>query len=296
MAAVLRFSGLPRLVRTVHARRKVTIILYHDPAPGVFEKHLKYLSRRYRFIGMHDLAAAFERGDGSLIPPRSLIVTFDDGHQGNHALLPLFRKYRLRPTIFLVSRVVDTRRHFWFKHPGVKTSDYKPHPNARRLELLDLRTGFSQTAEYADSRHALSAAEIAEMSDAVDFEAHTCFHPVLPACDDDEARREIQDSRTDLEALLGRPVRCFSYPNGDYGEREVRLVREAGYTLARTIDVGWTDLRSDPFRLKITGVTDDASISVLAAQLSGITMYLRYRLGGGRGGHWPQVKIQRAVP
>src|SRR5262245_4068409 len=121
VAAILRFSGLPWLVRNVHARRRVTIILYHDPSPDVFEKHLKYLSRRYRFIGMHDLAAALEGGEWSSLPSRSLIVTFDDGHKGNFALLPLFREHRVRPTIFLVSRVVNTRRHYWFKHDGVVT-------------------------------------------------------------------------------------------------------------------------------------------------------------------------------
>ena len=54
-----------------------------------------------------------------------------------------------------------------------------------------------------------------------------------------------------------------------------RVVTHAGYRSARTIDVGWTDLGSDPFRLKITGVSDDAPLDMVVAQLSGITRWIR---------------------
>jgi hypothetical protein len=35
--------------------------------------------------------------------------------------------------------------------------------------------------------------------------------------------------------------------------------------------VGWNDASSDPFRLKVLGVSDQASINRLAADLSGAT-------------------------
>ena len=87
---------------------------------------------------------------------------------------------------------------------------------------------------------------------------------------------EIQESKTDVEKITDKKCLHFAYPAGYYSNREVEIVEKSGYYSARTIDVGWNDCNTDPYRLKITGVTDDASINMLVAQLSGISMYLRY--------------------
>jgi peptidoglycan/xylan/chitin deacetylase (PgdA/CDA1 family) len=294
-AFALRWSGLPFLVRHTIARRRVTIALYHDPTPEQFERHLRYLSRRYTFITLDHLVEAIRAGDASRLPPRSLVVTFDDGHRGNRALQPLFERYGLRPTIYLVSRVVGTRRRFWFRHVGEAQSHaLMSLPHDERLEVLRQRSGFTPTTEYLEEDpQALSLAEISGLAGCVDFESHTCFHPSLVTCSDAECEAELRDSKRDLEKLLGRECRHFSYPNGDYSEREVRLARAAGYLSARTVDVGWNDAGTDPYRLRITGVTDDASIDLLAAQLSGITMYLRYLKAGSLRGRHRAVRSSR---
>jgi peptidoglycan/xylan/chitin deacetylase (PgdA/CDA1 family) len=285
IAFALRFSGIPLLVRHAVARRKATILLYHDPRPELLETHLGYLSRRYHFITLDRLVEAIGARDWSTIPPRSLVLTLDDGHRGNALLRPVFERWGVRPTLYLVSRVVGTSRHFWFRHVGDACYALMPHPNARRLELLRERFGFEPTREYArEERQALSAEEIAGMRASVDFGSHTCFHPILTTCSDAECERETRDSKRDLEELLGRECRHFSYPNGDYSERELRMAREAGYLSARTVDVGWNDVDTDPFRLRMLGVSDDASLNVLAVQLCGLTTYLRHLRGGSLSG------------
>jgi peptidoglycan/xylan/chitin deacetylase (PgdA/CDA1 family) len=63
----------------------------------------------------------------------------------------------------------------------------------------------------------------------VSIGSHTVSHALLTQVGDKEARREIQDSRTKLEAMLERPVREFSFPFGGFNEKLVELCREAGY-------------------------------------------------------------------
>ncbi|MCO8276577.1 polysaccharide deacetylase family protein [Actinoplanes sp. TRM 88003] len=66
-----------------------------------------------------------------------------------------------------------------------------------------------------------------------DFGSHTVTHQRLADQDDDEAMRELVDSRNRLEAELGLDVRDFAAPYGhpavDYGERDVAIARAAGY-------------------------------------------------------------------
>ena len=75
---------------------------------------------------------------------------------------------------------------------------------------------------------------------------------------------------------MNKPIEHFAYPNGDYGEREIEYVKKCGYKSARTIDCGWNSINTDPFKLKVTGVQDDASINKLCAQISGFFPILRY--------------------
>ena len=89
-----------------------------------------------------------------------------------------------------------------------------------------------------------------------------------------ESPAQIAESRLEVERITGRPCTAFAYPNGRYGEREVELVRAAGFTSARTIETGWNTPDTDPFRLRILGMPDDASLGVVAAQATGLP-YLR---------------------
>ena len=100
--------------------------------------------------------------------------------------------------------------------------------------------GTSTFAWYHDEQPALlNWEEVCELDGgALSFEAHTVTHPNLLLLDDDASRREITQSKLDLEARLGRPVDAFCYPAGLFGERERNFVDEAGYRVAVTCEPG----------------------------------------------------------
>jgi len=70
--------------------------------------------------------------------------------------------------------------------------------------------------------------------DVVDVGAHSETHALLPALPAEEQWREISGSRTTLERILGKPVRAFAFPFGQYSRETVRLVKEAGFAYACT--------------------------------------------------------------
>jgi peptidoglycan/xylan/chitin deacetylase (PgdA/CDA1 family) len=78
-------------------------------------------------------------------------------------------------------------------------------------------------------------------------------HPILRLLPDDAARAEIVDGRDALQALLQSPVDLFAYPNGrpgsDFAERDVALVREAGFAAAVSTASGVCTAASDRFQL-----------------------------------------------
>jgi peptidoglycan/xylan/chitin deacetylase (PgdA/CDA1 family) len=289
VAHAVRWSGFAWLVRYTIAQRRASILVYHDPAPETFEDHLRYLSRRHNFITLDQLVSAIADKAWERLPPRALAITIDDGHRGNAQLAAILKRYGASATIFACSQIVGTDRHYWF----LEITDPQPlkaKPNAERLDQLERATGFSNTREYPQARQALSLEEIGEMDGAIELGSHTRTHPVLTSCSDAESEEEIVRSKTELESLVGRPIRHFCYPNGSYGPRELSYAERAGYRSARSNDIGWNGPNTDRFRLRVLGTGDESSVTRLAADMSGVTSYLARVRRGRLDGRTPGVR------
>lgn len=264
------------LIREWVCRHRVAILLYHDPKPAVFAKHIAYLSRHYTVVPLDILVSAIHRKDFSQIPPKSVVITIDDGHVGNITLLPIFKQYRVRPTLYVCTQIIDTHRHFWFKVPGQSKAEkerLKSLPNAERLACLKRTANFEPEKVYPD-RQALNVSEMQEMAERADFQPHTRFHPILPRCTEMECEKEVLESKRDLETLLGIKCSHFSYPNGDYTEREIEIVKTGGFHSARTTDIGWNTVDTPLYQLKAVPITDDAGMILFRSELTTIPQRL----------------------
>jgi peptidoglycan/xylan/chitin deacetylase (PgdA/CDA1 family) len=203
------------------------ILLYHrvsddDDAlalpPRSFGAQMAHLAAEgYRVV---DLIEALELLQAGRPPARTIGLTFDDGFAdlAEHAL-PVLAEHGFRATVFVTTGVTDGRVSFpWYeRQPPVLGWD----------EIVDL-----------------------DRQGTLRFEAHTVSHPSLLAVDDATAATEIFDCRHELEAHLGRPVSAFAYPAGLFGERERRLVADAGYAAAVSCEPGVNRPETDRLALR----------------------------------------------
>ncbi|MGQ1891778.1 polysaccharide deacetylase family protein [Thermophagus sp. OGC60D27] len=272
----LYLSGLPWLFRHFLQKKKVTILMFHHPSPEYFDKAITALKKRYNIISLSRFMDTTQANKWSL-PAYPLIVTLDDGWASNYALLPVLEKHQIPVTIFLMAAMANTNRHPWFSFVNnqKQKKELKTVSNSSRISALN-RMGFVETKEY-DTRLILNKEEIVDMqqSGLVEFGSHTLFHPILPHCNDNTALEEIQLSKKKTEELTGKPCRFFSFPNGDYSERDIRLCKKAGYEAAVTLDVGYNSRNDDPFRLKRISVPDNATISELLVKASGFWAFFK---------------------
>jgi peptidoglycan/xylan/chitin deacetylase (PgdA/CDA1 family) len=63
---------------------------------------------------------------------------------------------------------------------------------------------------------------------------HSMTHAYLSDLDDEGLRREIVDSKMQLEQIVGKRVEHFSCPGGRYNVRSVQIVKTAGYRTMST--------------------------------------------------------------
>jgi peptidoglycan/xylan/chitin deacetylase (PgdA/CDA1 family) len=182
------------------------------------------------------------------LPPRPVLVTFDDGYRSvATCALPILKRYSIPAVVFVCSNPVLSQTMFWYD--AVASSHGEAAVDALK------RMSFEQwrDAVCAESRHAdddeplapLSVDQVRELSrsEGVELGAHTASHLVLKHADLDRQREEISCCKQALIDWTGRPIIAFAYPNGqpglDYGPETVALVRGAGFDLGFTTNYGF---------------------------------------------------------
>ena len=84
-----------------------------------------------------------------------------------------------------------------------------------------------------------------------------------------ELRQEVLGSKLALEDALGQRVSAFCYPYGACDARVREVVREAGFDVAFTVDLGGVKLGDDPYQLKRVPVLGEPSSAECGVYLSG---------------------------
>jgi peptidoglycan/xylan/chitin deacetylase (PgdA/CDA1 family) len=125
-------------------------------------------------------------------------------------------------------------------------------PIYEREKLLDEIRIWANAEQFASSTHrSLSKDEMLELESGglIKVGAHTVTHPFLAQLPIAEQGVEIQQSKDDLEEILGHPVTSFSYPNGSYTRETISLVREVGFNCACCSIAGRIESNSNNFLL-----------------------------------------------
>jgi peptidoglycan/xylan/chitin deacetylase (PgdA/CDA1 family) len=149
------------------------------------------------------------------------------------------------------------------------------------------RKRFVQDSTLAARFLALDAAGLRQLAAAgMTIGAHTLSHPVLSRAPDDLAWREISESRSVLEKILGQTIWAFGYPFGNAATvtpRDLRLAEQAGFRCAFMNVGGGFGARIKRFAVPRVHVTADMNVSEFEAHVSGFYRNLRKRLGGTDG-------------
>ena len=187
--------------------------------PRAFGRNMGLLAENgYRTLPL--LQAAEHLRQGQPFPPRSFVLTFDDGYQSVYReAFPVLRHLGFDATVFLLTGSRAPR------HAQERLPTYEQQPM-------------------------LSWQEIREMHHCgIEFGAHTCTHPDLPRLTVQDIEREIVHSKSIIEDVLGAPVWSFAYPNGRYDGRS-REVASRHFACACSDTLALVTQNSDRYALE----------------------------------------------
>jgi peptidoglycan/xylan/chitin deacetylase (PgdA/CDA1 family) len=210
-------------------------------SPRTFVEHLNMIADSgLQVVPLRQLVAALLGGPP--LPPRSAVLTFDDGYADfASTVTPLLAARGLPATVYVTTGALRA---------AGRPSGGGPFPF---VEML-------------------SWAQVREL-DAVGVEigGHSMTHPQLDTLPRKSVREEVAGCKRELEDALGHQVVSFAYPHG-YSSRAVRgLVREAGWTSAAAIRAAsaLSSEKDDPLRFARLMVRADTGGERFALWTSG---------------------------
>ena len=285
-SAVGVLPGLTSLRRVL--RKDLRILAYHrvlavaDPdafafdlneisaSPEQFRAQMQLVKRRYNPMSFHELIAAMD--SGRPLPPRPVIVTFDDGYDDNyHVAFPILRELGMSAMFFVSTGHIDSGMPYaydWLVHMLCRTRATRlqvdelafdqalPATLAGRralgkellfhLKALDATAQAAVIARLGDAwgmppaRHAqcrpMTWDQLREMRAAgMEVGSHGVHHHILAKLSPVAMVAEVGESMRTLQRELDAPIEVLSYPVGgpdSYNEQVIQAAREAGFRMA----------------------------------------------------------------
>lgn len=276
--------------------------------PDTFHMHLKLLKQQFDILRFEEWIALNQQG--SALPKRCCVITFDDGWHDNYEFaLPFLKQEKVPATLFAVVDKIGTDFQFWpnivsllltsenaqslavepvfanaFSQIGTPSNkpnrEYiaaiihhlKQHEDHVLYSMLE-RLGWRTRVSFSTPRALMNWDEIRVMENSglIDIGCHTATHQRLNAqLTQDALYKEIVESRDVLTTQCKKPANLFCFPNGDYNEAALTLVKNH-YDAAVTTQRGIVRLRHDKHQLTRIGLHQhiSATPTQLRARLSG---------------------------
>jgi len=260
---------------------KADALLPNEPTAELFRLQLEWINKQCNVLS---LSTAVDLLQKDKLPPRAACITFDDGYANNlEVAAPILKEFQIPATIFIAVDAV-VRGIMWndliieavrscgtemeltrLALPGMDLSSTAPQAGVDTLlghlkylplnERMELASAiFERATTQHPPRLMLREEELPVLQDFnIEIGAHTVNHPILTRLSEDDARREIENSRDWITRIVGKPPKLFAYPNGrygdDYDERHAKLVKEAGFLAAVSTNWGVADRSSPRFEL-----------------------------------------------
>lgn len=223
---------IPLAARNLAPPPKVVVLMYHHISenqqssstitPQLFREHLDGLEREgYQVISIEKLARFLTSKEG--IPPKAVIVTFDDGYESFYTYAyPELKKRNMPATCFvIVSKVGDKEdklpRLSWDQMRDMQAHgmSFQSHTYNSHYKAIASRSIFSRANPKPVVCEPAWLEAAGRRETPQEYEARV--------------REDLLLAKTILERELGRPVEHLAWPYGVASPEAVKIARSVGY-------------------------------------------------------------------
>lgn len=193
----------------------IPILCYHNfnpvkpgsmnMTPEKFESQLKWLKENgYSVIPLTE-AVAYLQGKRSSVPPKSVVITADDGWKSAYTYMyPIVKKYNVPVTLFIYPQTISQSKN---------TMTWE---ELKELQQTGLFTIQSHTYDHPNFKKAKKR--------------------MSPAAYEKYVHSQFVKSKNILEEKMGTKITLMAWPFGIYNDYLEQEAAKAGYEMSFTID------------------------------------------------------------
>lgn len=232
-------------------KRRITILCYHEIGNADFEhgisvksfrEQMEFIKKNYEIVRLKNLFDDIIKIKGK---KRMVIVTFDDAFQSFFLnAYPILKKLKIPSTVFVPTAFIGKWNQWDVNTNGFVKCQIM---NASQLQTLS-------------------------KSSLVDFGSHSIDHVRMGKLTDNEIKRQVRLSKSEIENLIGVSVDMFAYPYGqlsDISSSCYRILESEGYKIAVTTRWGTLNSFSDRFKLKRIFLKDNDTRANIRKKIEG---------------------------
>lgn len=204
---------------------------------------LRYKGNGYRFVDMDEVARVAK---GGLQKQKFVCFTFDDGYADNYTLaFPIFKKYNCPFTINITTDFYERKALlWWYVLEDLRINDeefYRLREKFFNMDTTQIKSYLNQkypnAKDFIENRRnnmALTETQIRELSNSglCTIGCHTMSHPRLSNLNKEDQYEEIAISKQKLETLIGKDIKHFAFPYGDFNDITLSALKEIGFETA----------------------------------------------------------------
>lgn len=242
--------------------RKFPVLMYHSinshpenvhpyfkthTSSELFRRHLETIrSEGYTFLNPTDFKISF-LSNNSWPKQKYVLLSFDDGFLDFYTeAFPILREFEANAIVYLPTGYIG-----------------------------------ADNIGITGKKH-LSWQKVAELAQAgISFGSHSISHAILSKLPSSDLKKEIADSKKEIEDRVGCAVESFSYPyafpdgHPQFINELRRLLIESGYTWGVSTRIGLTSSSDNRYFIRRLPMNDSDDEALVKAKLNGAYDWLR---------------------
>lgn len=279
---------------------------------GNFRKQLEYLKKHWEVVHIE----AYMMGEFNTSKPKAILTFDDGYQNTYSVAYPILKELNLPCTVYVITDFIDTNELFWFdkviyalqKKPikSLRCSELCYGLDNYKFDDIGIRRwrgietilermktlGPEKVEEVAQTIFEsvspdttqlnllmpLTKLQIIKMdrSGLVEIGTHTAHHEILTNLTIEQVEQTITISMETLNKIMGKYPTHFCYPNGDYSEEILELIKRFNFDSAMSIRNDFINPKTfKKYEIPRIPVSAFESIYAFKANVTGFRFFLR---------------------
>jgi peptidoglycan/xylan/chitin deacetylase (PgdA/CDA1 family) len=276
-----------------------------------FMRQMQYAQNHFEVIGLEEALSRIS--NNRINRPTLIVTFDDGYLGNKEVVMPIVNSMRLPITVFVATKFVTEQKLYWYDRLLVAFENRNPfeldlmrhgldsyqinftygatnwcekerllsnlkslHPENREVVVAEILSLIPMSPDRGHRYIApLTIEDLRVMAESpfIKIGAHSHCHNILTQLSEEAMRNSVLRSKKLLELWIGQKVEYFAYPNGNYDNTIIKVLKETGFLCGLTTRFSPWERGESQYTIPRIGIGRYDSFNIFKAKISGAFKY-----------------------